>query len=169
MRIKSLLIAAGALATTVLIFGCGASTPPPAAKTPFQTVLTTKQLMDWVFDPQADIVWASVATIITEAGTEEIAPKTDEEWAAIRNAAATVAEAGNLLMLEGRAVDQADWMQKTQAMIDAAKVVLTAIEAKDAPAVFTAGSDLYLTCSGCHSAYIFGGEGEAQPADQPAK
>lgn len=164
MRFKSLLIAVGAIATTLLIFGCGASSPPPAAKAPFQTVLTTKQLMDWVLDPQADIVWASVATIITPEGTEEIRPKTDEEWAAIRNAAATVTESGNLLMLDGRAVNQDDWMQKTQAMIDAAKVVLTAIEAKDAPAVFTAGSDLYLACSGCHAAYIFGGEGEAQSA-----
>jgi hypothetical protein len=164
MRFKSLLIATSALATAVLIFGCSASSPPPAAKAPFQTVLTTKQLMDWVLDPQADIVWASVATIVTEAGTEEIAPKTDEEWAAIRNAAATVAEAGNLLMLDERAVNQDDWMQKTKTMIDAAKVVLTAIEAKDAPAVFTAGSDMYLACSGCHAAYIFGGEEEAQPA-----
>jgi hypothetical protein len=166
MRIKSVLIAVGAMATTVLMFGCGASSPPPAAKIPFQTVLTNTQIMNWVLDPQADIVWASVATIVTEEGTEEIAPKTDEEWAAIRNAAATILETGNSLMLEGRAVNQDDWIQKTQAMIDATKVVLGAIEAKDAPAVFTAGSDLYLACSGCHAAYIFGGEDAAQSAMQ---
>jgi hypothetical protein len=162
MRIKPVLIAASA----VLMFGCSASTPPPPAAAPYQTVLDMKQLMNWVFDPQADIVWASVATIVTAEGTQEIAPKTDEEWAAVRNSAALVAEAGNLLMLEGRAVNQDDWMKKARAMIDAANVVLKAAEAKDAPAVFTAGSDMYLSCSACHAAYIFGGEGEAQPAKQ---
>jgi len=44
---------------------------------------------------------------------------------------------------------------------------LKAVEAKDAPAVFTAGSDMYLACSACHAAYIFNG-GQAQP-EPPAK
>jgi len=156
MRMKLWLMAFGAL----LLCGCGASTPPPPA-TPFQTVLDTKQLMSWVLDPQADIVWASVATIVTAEGKQEIAPKTDEEWAAVRNSAALVAEGANLLMLPGRAVNQDDWMQKSRALIDAANVVLKAVEAKDAPAVFTAGSDMYLACSACHAAYIF--------SEQPAK
>ena len=42
-------------------------------------------------------------TIDTKDGTEEIRPRTDEEWTAVRNAAVTLAESGNLLMMVPRA------------------------------------------------------------------
>lgn len=141
-----------------------ATAPSKAPAASFNTSLTMRQLMDWVLDPNADFVWASVATIITEEGQQEIAPQTDEEWDAVRNRAALLVEAGNLLMLEGRAVNNDDWMHKARAFSDAAKVVLDAAQAKDAPALFTAGSDMYLTCSGCHAIYIFDQETKAGSA-----
>jgi hypothetical protein len=137
---------------------CNSAQPPApaaAAAPAYQMVTDLNQLMEWVIEPNAQVVWKSVGTIITADGTEEIAPKTDEEWQSIRNSAATVAEAGNLLMMEGRARNQDDWMKKSRALIDTANIVLQAIDAKDAPAVFTAGSDLYLTCSDCHTTYAF--------------
>ena len=146
-----------AVALSMLAACNSAEPPPPAATTapPYLVVTDLKQLMAWVIEPNAQIVWKSVGTIITEAGTEEIAPKTDADWEAIRNSAATVAEAGNLLMMEGRARNQDDWMKKARALIDNANIVLQAIDAKDAPAVFTAGSDLYISCSECHQTYAF--------------
>jgi hypothetical protein len=38
--------------------------------------------MEWVIDPAADVVWDSVKSISTEAGTKEVSPQTDEQWAA---------------------------------------------------------------------------------------
>jgi len=146
-----------AIALSMLV-ACNSAQPPTPAATaapPYLMVTDLKQLMSWIVDPNAQIVWKSVGTIVSEKGTEEIAPKTDADWEAIRNSAATVAEAGNLLMMEGRARNQDDWMKKARALIDNANILLQAIDAKDAPAVFSAGSDLYLACSDCHATYAF--------------
>src|SRR5262245_15190402 len=96
-----------ALGAAVLLHGCNSGEAPAGAAAPsagasaqgtsFHTVADTKQLMAWIIDPSADVVWGAVGTIVTEKGTEHIRPKTDEEWTAVRNSAATVAESGNLL------------------------------------------------------------------------
>ena len=88
---------------SALVFGCSALTPPPTPVVPpFNAVVDMKQLMTWVIDPAADVVWDSVGTIMTEAGTKEVAPHTGEQWDAVRNGAAMLAESGNLLMIEVR-------------------------------------------------------------------
>jgi hypothetical protein len=72
------------LLAAALQFGCGEApklpAPPASAVRP---VLSLKQLMEWVLDPAADAVWDSVKTIITEQGTKEIAPQTQEEPRAV--------------------------------------------------------------------------------------
>lgn len=165
MRTILLVISLGSTALAGLFLsGCNASDPaPPAAVSappPFVASTDMKQLMNWIIDPNADIVWASVGTILSKDGREEIAPRTDEQWATIRNSAALIAESGNLLMMAGRARNQDDWMVKARAMIDAAVEAMKAAEVKDAESLFTAGSDIYLACSACHAQYIFA---EAQP------
>ena len=137
--------------------GCGAQAPPPApaAAAPFQLGIPMKDLMNWILDPNADVVWAAVGTIVTAEGEQKFAPTTDEQWMVVRNSAATVLEAGNLLMLDGRARNQDDWMKKVQEMMRTATQVLQATEAKDVDTLFTAGSDLFLACSSCHADYIF--------------
>jgi hypothetical protein len=143
----------------MLLIGCNSATPPPAATTaaaapPFHTTLTTKQLMTWIIDPNATAIWGSVGSVATDKGTEERHPKTDEEWASFRNAAAVLVESGNLLMLDGRAVDQDQWMATARGMADAAATVLQAAEAKDVEAYFDAGGALYEACTACHSKYL---------------
>ncbi len=141
---------------TVLLFGCSALPPSPAPTAPpFSTVVNVKQLMAWVVDPAVDVIWDSVGTIYTEAGTKELAPHTDEEWAAVRNGAAIVAESGNLLMMDGRARDRDKWMTVARGLTDAANRALKAAEAKNADALFTAGEDIYHACTACHQRYAF--------------
>lgn len=111
--------------------------------------------MNWILDPNADVVWGAVGTVVTAEGEQKFAPTTDEQWTTVRNAAATVIESGNLLMLNGRARNQDDWMKKVQDLMRTANVVLQAIEAKDAETMFTAASDMYTACSECHAQYIF--------------
>jgi hypothetical protein len=138
---------------TLLFSGCGAPPPPVTPAPPFHTVLNLKQFMEWVLDPAADTVWDSVKTIITKAGAQEIAPKTDEQWAAVRNGAATLTEAGNLLMIEGRAKDSKEWMLAARRLIDAADTARVAAEAKNPETVFNTGGDIYNACRACHLKY----------------
>lgn len=147
------------LLCAALLAGCTAEAPPPAssdAAPPYHAVANVKQLMNWIIEPNADVLWDSVGTIITEAGREELLPQTDEEWEAVRNSAAVVAESGNLLMMEGRAFDRGEWMQAARGMIEAANTAVQAAEAKDVPALFDAGGAVYESCTECHSKYALG-------------
>jgi len=163
--------AAIVMLTAILTTGCKSEAPStpvqsPAASGPeFRVTADMKQLMNWILDPHADVVWAAVGTTITEAGTQEHLPETDEQWTAIRNSAAIIAESGNLLLLPERARDQGDWAKHAHALTKAAQEALDAAEAKDAEALFTAGSDVYLACSACHAQYMI----EQQPDTTESK
>ena len=137
------------LASTLAVSACGGSAPPP-----FKPVADTKLLMQSVVDPNADLIWDAVKIIMTKEGDENIRPKTDAEWTAVRNAAVTVAESGNLLMMAPRAKNGGEWMQLAQDMIDTGEAAIRAAEAKNAEKLFTVGGDLYDSCSNCHRKYL---------------
>jgi hypothetical protein len=143
--------------------GCDQAPPPAPAAPPYNTTLTMKQLMEWVIDAAADEVWESVAIIITEKGENHKAPKTDEEWARVRAGAATLVEAGNLLMMQGRARDD-KWLAAAKRMSDAAMIALQATEKKDVEALFDSGATIYNACSACHSAYRVGDDAPTAPS-----
>ena len=109
--------------------------------------------MSSVIEPAAEVYWDAVGTIIDKKGTVEIEPKTDEEWTAVRNSAYVVAEAGNLLMMDGRAKDAADWMRLSQALVDVGQRAIKAAESKNKAAVFDAGAEVYDACVACHAKY----------------
>ena len=151
----------------MILSACGSSQAPPApaaetSGTPFHPVASVKDLMNWVIDPNSDVLWGSVGTIITAEGREELQPITDEQWATLRNAAAVVAESGNLLMMKGRAIEEDEWMKAARAMLDAASLAVQATEAKDKDALFDAGGTLYEACTACHSRYALGVGKDAQ-------
>jgi hypothetical protein len=137
------------LASTLAVSACGGPAPPP-----FKPVSDNKLLMQAVVDPNADIIWNSVKTIETREGIEDIRPKTDADWIAVRNAAVAVAESGNLLMMVPRAKDGGEWMQRSQEMITAGEAAIRAADAKNAEKLFTVGGDLYDSCSNCHRKYL---------------
>jgi len=148
---------------SALLSGCNASqesapkesTAANSAPT-LQLKATSAQLMNQILDPQADIVWAAVGSIITKEGEQQLAPKTDAEWTVVRNAAAIVAETSNLLMLAPHARDQGDWVAMTRRVIDKANECVQAAEAKDIETLFTAGGDMYIACTACHAKYVIG-------------
>jgi len=136
----------------VLIVACETpSTTPP----PFVPVGDVQQLMEMVIDPAADIVWESVGTIVTLDGTEEIFPRSDEEWSTVRNSAMVLAESGNLLMVGDRAKGEGPWMIMSQALVEAGMVALEAAESKDPEAVFAVGEQIYNACETCHVLYWY--------------
>jgi hypothetical protein len=130
--------------------------------------------MTRVIDPAADGIWDSVQTIVTQKGTRQIQPHTDDEWSALVASAATLLEAANSLMLEGRARDQTEWLQAARRLSTTAEHAMQAALAKDPEEVFTAGGEIYEVCRGCHQRYAphlntSPGEASSAPALQPAK
>ena len=147
----------GVLAVVALT-ACGSKEPPPAATAApsgpeYLVVADVKQTMNWILDPSSDVIWGAVGTIITQEGQKELVPETDEQWTAIRDAAAMVAESGNLLLMPGRARDQGDWAKHAHDLTKAAQAAIAAAEAKDKDSLFTAGGDIYLVCTACHEQY----------------
>ncbi len=139
------------LVVVVGAVAAGCDSPPPPQ--PYQSVTDVPEVMVWILDPAADVVWDSAGAIITEAGTEELAPTTDEGWDHARNNAATIAEVGNLLMLPHLAKDQRDWIEISQGLVHAGVAARDAATAHDADALFEAGANLYNVCVSCHQLY----------------
>jgi hypothetical protein len=138
-----------ALAATLAVSGCGGPAAPP-----FKPIADVKLLMQSVVETNADIVWNAVKTIETRDGTQEIRPRTDADWIAVRNAAVGVAESGNLMMMVPRAKDGGEWMRRAQGMIEAGEQAMKAADAKNADTLFAVGGTLYESCSACHRKYL---------------
>ncbi len=120
---------------------------------PFDTTISTKDLMAAMMDPTADVVWESVGTIMTKEGTFEKTPQTDEEWNNVKAHAIMLVEGGNLLLMPARSGNNAEWISLAQDMQGQAKRMIAAAEKHDRQAVFDVGSDLYDRCVNCHKKF----------------
>ncbi|HEV3198165.1 MAG TPA: cytochrome c [Bryobacteraceae bacterium] len=109
---------------------------PPAA--------TMKQLMVDLIHPASN----DILLLVYRGG-----PQDEKEWAAVRRGAVTLAESGNLLMLRGRARDQAAWMKDAKMLVDAGAAAYKAAQAKDAKALAAAAEPLDASCTACHKQY----------------
>ena len=144
-------------AFVVLFAACEKAPPtPPPAPPPFKPAATNKELMNEVIEPAAKVYWESVGSVTDKNGTVEKAPKTDDEWNAVRNAAMVVAESGNLLMIEPRVRDHGQWIGLARGLVDAGIKARKAAESRDTKAVFDVGAEVYQACVNCHSIYLVG-------------
>jgi hypothetical protein len=116
-------------------------------------VASVRQIMKGIVGPAATVVFNSVSTTVSFQGTEEHAPHTEDEWEAVGNSAAALIESGNLLLMGSRAVDKGEWVQMSQALIDAGKVALKATQVKSAEGVLGAGEAVNTSCDNCHRKY----------------
>jgi hypothetical protein len=146
MRTKISLIVVAASMTVA----CAADGPTGP---PFRTDATVRMLMANMVDPAADLVWDAVGTIIDMDGENHWEPETEEDWILVRYGAMSMIEAGNLLMMETRAVDQNQWIQLSEGMMDAGMRMFQAAESEDADRVFDLGEDVYNSCNNCHQLY----------------
>jgi hypothetical protein len=171
-------LSASALIALVSLFavaGCSREARPE-----FRTTATVKDIMESVVDPSADALWDSVEVIATLEGTEHKAPKTEEDWKALRRHAITLVEASNLLLIPGRQVaqpgekaedarvdlhpeeiqallekDPAAWALRAHRLHDASMEALKAIEAKDVTGLMNSGETLDAACESCHRNYWY--------------
>ena len=122
---------------------------------PIKAVSTLEEVMHHMVVPNAEVVWDSVGTIYTVGNVEDIQPRTTEQWLAVEQSATVLTEAGNLLMMEGRAKDTGPWMERARALREAGASVHQAAKARDVAAVFERGGHLFDACQGCHFEYRF--------------
>lgn len=154
--------ALGTVIAGVFLVGLLGGCAEPQVQVPYRAVTDSKQFMNWVLDPQADVIWGSAGVVSTLEGERDLRPTTQEDWDAVRNAAATIAEAGNLLMMPGHARAGADWNEISQGLTAKGMELVAAAENKDADAIFELGGHLYNICVACHQLYVYpdGDQGE---------
>lgn len=133
------------------VAACGG---PPAP--PFKLVSDTKTLMNSVIERQANVVWESVGTIATLEGVEERRPQSEADWQNIKDAAVTITESANLLMMSPHAKDDEEWMASSAGLIEQGQRMISAIDRKSTQDVFDVGADMYEACVRCHRQYMPG-------------
>lgn len=146
----------------------------------YRSTATIKDIMDSLVDPSADVLWDSVATVVSAAGVEEKVPSTDEEWAEVHRGAVRLVEATNLLLMPDRHVartgekaehpeielgpeeierrinaDRAAWTTLAHGLYDAALPALRAAEARNVKDLFDAGDKIDNACESCHLRYWY--------------
>jgi hypothetical protein len=118
---------------------------------PFRVVASVDEVMDGIVIPSSQVIFDAV---VYSNGELIQAPKNEDDWFSLRTHALAVAEAGNLLLMRGRAKDAGDWATFSRALTDAAVTVAEAAEAKDIERVLQTGSAMYTACTACHAKYI---------------
>ena len=148
--------------------------------------------MDAEIDYNSDWLWDAVGTEYGPQGVIDKSPKTDEEWKEARNHAISLLEATNLLLMPGRTVakpgeksenpgieegpeqiqklidaDRATWVKYAHGLYDSTKLLLDAIEKKDAEQMLDLGDQLDQACENCHKNYWYPHQFDAHPEGLP--
>ena len=132
------------------VFVCVTSTPlssqapqDPPPRPPMRNVGSMSDLMAKFLYPAMD------ALFYIETRT----PTTTAEWNLLEGQTVMIAESANLLMLPGRARDQAQWMDDSKLLLDAGAAALKAVKARDVAALIALNEQLVASCSTCHRHY----------------
>ena len=115
----------------------------PAQESAIMPVATVKQLCEGMITASSDALF--------NVGREE--PADDDDWRAVLHSALMLAESGNLLMLDGRARDDGEWMTMSRALVDAGVTAVRAVEVRDVDALLGAGDQIVVACETCHVPY----------------
>ncbi len=116
---------------------------PAFGQTAAQPVGTMSDLMVKIIYPASDAIFY----IATRT------PTTEAEWGELQGKALAVAEAANLLMMQGRARDQDRWLADAKLMLDAGRAAFRAARAKDVAGLEAVNDQLYTSCTSCHQHY----------------
>ena len=146
MRINMKCVWMGIISAIALAggFSSGTIALAQAPSESFPPVASVKQLMlDLIHPSSNDILLA-----IYRGG-----PKDEREWAAVRRSAVTLAESGSMLMMQGRARDQGDWMKDAKLLVDAGNSAYKAAQAKDGNALAGLAEAVDASCTTCHMQY----------------
>ena len=127
------------LLTGVLILSVELMAQAPAE--PFQPVATMKQLMVEIIYPASN----EILLVVNRGG-----PTDDNEWAAVRRSAMTLAESGNLLIMRNRAPG---WVNDAKTLIGVGTSAYQAAQSRDAKALAALVEPLDGSCTTCHKQF----------------
>ena len=177
-----LLILILAVLVTGMVATCRGTWQAAASDAILTRVGTVKEIMEGIVDPNADVLWESVATTISAAGVQEKAPTTDEEWAAVQHSALMLAEAVNLLKMRGREIarpgdanksgpdapeltppeirekvnrDWSLWITHANRLQETAIKAWQIANARDVNGIVEVGDALDKACESCHLEYWY--------------
>lgn len=176
MKLKLVARIGAILVVPVLLGAC--SKPAPSA---FHPDASIQEVMAHIVDPAADAIWAAVRSETTAQGLKEYQPNSEAEWLEVRHHAVTLAEAANLLLVEGRPISHTNQLEdahvpgiltaeqvKSKIAEDPAKFAVAArqlqlaaqeataaIDAKAAPRLMAAGERIDAACEHCHRTYWY--------------
>ena len=143
--------------------------------TGFTTDITIIEIMESIVMPSAQAIWDAVGVDVTAQGTIEKKSQNDEEWAALRAAAVTLAESSNLLVVPGRHAappgarsenpdaelepaaidaliekDHPSWVAHSAVLHATALQAIGAIDARNIDQITEVGGAIDEACEGCH-------------------
>ena len=116
---------------------------PAQTTTTFQPVGNMRQLMIDIIYPASDAIFY----------VDREPPKNQHDWDVLRTQALTMAESGNLLMMDGRARDQKNWILESRMLIDIGAKAYKAAQAKDIEGIRALNDSLNAACVVCHYQY----------------
>jgi hypothetical protein len=149
-------------------------------------VVSVKELMKYMIDPVADNIFNAVGSTVTERGTVDVEPRTDEDWQKIQIGAVSLAEGAYLLKIRRpftppgdennstgpEAVelspaqitakverDPVEWNARIEALRNVALEALDVVKRKDVSELWDVGENLDKACEACHRSYWYPGEG----------
>jgi len=131
----------GLFAGAAMLFLCGAGSAQAPA---FRPVGTVRQIMLGIVGPASDVIFA----------VPNKPPKDDTGWQTVQNSSLMLAEAGNLLMIPGRAKDKNDWMKFASQLSAVGAEAFKAANMKNAAALDDIGNKIDALCEGCHAKYL---------------
>lgn len=148
---------------------------------------TIKDVMHSMIDPNGDQVFESVQQISDEHGSYQQAPRTDAEWAELRERLAVLQAVPELV--EGRRAarlrdrsknpqsesqpeeieravdaDRASLQRRARKLQAAATIAIQAVDARDTPALLRAIDSIDKACENCHLHYWYPNDKRAQQA-----
>jgi len=152
---------------------------PVASKKPdangYIAQFSIEEIMESIVMPAAQAIWDAVAVDVTEKGTIEKKPQTEEDWEKLRWEAVTLVEATNLVIVPGRKAahpgaksenpgaelepeqiqelldkQRPAFIAHAHVLHEAAMEALRAIDARNIDGISDAGGTIDAACESCH-------------------
>ena len=110
-------------------------------------------LMAYILDPAAEVIWDSAGFVITEEGEFNLEPTDQEGWDKVKYGAKVISESSYLLSKPERALDNTQWVTLSMALKAIGERAFKAAENEDSEDLFKIGAELYQVCVACHQTY----------------
>jgi hypothetical protein len=169
------------LGLTTLALGASAVTLTgrlAAQSNDFNTEYSIAEIMDAIIMREADVIWNGVYFASTEDGFESVGPETEDDWAELRHAAITLAEATNNLVIPGRHANVAGavgaegelspaeidakmiaqrpvWVAFARSLRATAEQAVAAVDSRDTDRILDVGGAIDEACEACHLVFWY--------------